>query len=174
MDWLWLKTLASLLLILGLIVATLWVMKRFIPFGKLGPGGSSVAMDIAGVLHLAPKRSVYAVKTGGQVILLGVAEHGITYLTQFPEASCASAVPAALAGTQQAMINTTASPFFSMLVERFKTGAVAAPEPAVSEPAVSEPAALDEPAAAPLDVKPVVKKTRISAAAPRKKAPKQL
>jgi flagellar biosynthetic protein FliO len=169
MDWLWLKTLASLLLILGLIVATLWVMKRFIPFGKLGPGGSSVAMDIAGVLHLAPKRSVYAVKTGGQVILLGVAEHGITYLTQFPEASCASAVPAALAGTQQAMINTTASPFFSMLVERFKTGAVAAPEPAVSEPA-----ALDEPAAAPLDAKPVVKKTGISAAAPRKKAPKQL
>lgn len=165
MEWLWLKSLASLLLILGLIVATLWILKRFMTFARPASGAPAIAMEVAGVLHLAPRRSVYAVKTGGQVILLGVAEQGVTYLTQLPEASCSPVKPEAQGGGLRA----SQSPFFRILAERFKNGApgsVPAPAPTAASAPVQAASYM------PLAMPDVVKKAK-APRAPRKKAPKQ-
>lgn len=182
MDWLWLKALASLLLILGLIVATLWIMKRFMTFTRPG-AAAAVAMEVAGVLHLAPRRSVYAVKTGGQVILLGVAEHGVTYLTQLPDASF---TPESIANVRTATqassplaaaFNGGASPFLTMLLERFKstgTTSVSGSSTENAAPAMPPMAANEAPmidaAPAAEATAPAVKKSRATGVR-RKKAP---
>jgi flagellar biogenesis protein FliO len=100
---------------------------------------------------LGPRRAVYAVKAGGQVLLLGVAEHGITYLTQLPESAQTTGTGAAM-GTISPI--GAAAPFFTLLTERFtrrvNTAEENRPEPT---PEIPEP----------------VRKTK-SSAAPRKKA----
>jgi flagellar biosynthetic protein FliO len=154
MEWIWFKTLGSLVLILGLIVGTMWLLKRFMTFGKPAAAGG-IAMEIAGVLHLGPRRSVYAVKAGSQVILLGVAEHAITFLTQLPESSTDGA------GAGSAQPIGAAAPFFGLLAQQFTRHA----RPEHREPVVAPESIL-------LSEVPV-KKTK-SSAAPRKKVIKPL
>ncbi|HLP17821.1 MAG TPA: flagellar biosynthetic protein FliO [Bacteroidota bacterium] len=183
MDWLWLRMLGSLLLIVGLIIATLWVLKRFMTFGK-PVTGSGVALELAGVLHLAPRRSVYAVKAGGQVILLGVADHSVSFLTQLPESSCTQASDATMhPGTGHLPVAMT--PFLRLLSERFHSVSPASAPAAdasvspsletVPSPAVEIAAAEEQTGISldPLTAAVTVKKTRTTPAAPRKKAPKQ-
>jgi flagellar biosynthetic protein FliO len=119
MEWLWLKMLGSLLLIVALIVATMWLLKKFMAFSKPAQG-AGVAMEVAGVLHLGPRRAVYAVKAGSQVILLGVAEHAITYLTQLSGSPDAGAEGAPFAAVEPV---GAATPFFGLLKEQFMRSA---------------------------------------------------
>ncbi len=133
MEWIWLKMFGSLVLILGLIVGTMWLLKKFMSFSKPALG-AGIAMEVAGVLHLGPRRSVYAVKAGGQVILLGVADHAITYLTQLSDVS--ASVPGTPASGQQTGI---AAPFFGLLKEQFTRTAAVKDAPPVFAPQSVEP-----------------------------------
>ncbi len=154
MEWIWLKMFGSLLLIVGLIVGTMWVLKKFMVFSKPA-AGAGISMEIAGVLHLGPRRAVYAVKAGGQVLLLGVAEHAITFLTQLSDAPQSAGADGAPSASQPI---GAAAPFFGLLAERFMRSARSDNE-LPSEPVLVPDAA--------------VKKTP-STAAPRKKAVKPL
>lgn len=86
MEWIWLKMFGSLFLVIALIFGTMWLLKKFMVFSTPATG-AGVSMEIAGVLHLGPRRTVYAVKAGGQVILLGVSEHAITFLTRLADSN---------------------------------------------------------------------------------------
>jgi flagellar biosynthetic protein FliO len=154
MEWLWLKMLGSLLLIVGLIIGTMWLLKKFMAFSKPAQG-AGIAMEIAGVLHLGPRRAVYAVKAGSQVVLLGVAEHSVTYLTELTDTLTPGVDGSPFASAQPI---GAAAPFFGLLKEQFMrtTGTALTAQP------LSE---------ADADVTP--KKTRSSAAS-RKKAAKPL
>ncbi len=151
MEWIWLKMLGSLLLIVGLIVGTMWLLKKFLVFSKPA-AGAGISMEVAGVLHLGPRRSVYAVKAGGQVLLLGVAEHAITLLTQFTDAQQSGADGATRAAVQPI---GAAAPFFGLLTERFMRGGTGQQADPI------------------LDADAPVKKIK-SPAAPRKKAAKPI
>jgi len=163
MEWIWLKMFGSLVLILGLIVGTMWLLKKFMAFNKPA-SGSGIALEVAGVLHLAPRRSVYAVKAGGQVILLGVAEHAVTYLTQLSDISVTA--PGVQTSAPQAGI---AAPFFGLLKEQFArtAGVTSQAAPAFSVPA-PEPEREEDPVPAAAETE---KKLRTVA---RKKAVKPI
>lgn len=167
MEWIWLKMFGSLLLILGLIVGTMWLLKKFMTFNKPAQG-AGIAMEIAGVLHLGPRRSVYAVKAGGQVLLLGVAEHAITFLTQLTDAQLTTADAAAGQSTQTL---GSAAPFFGVLKEQFARTAGFGRE---KEPALDHfvhASVPEEPA--PSEADAPVKKTKPTTVS-RKKAAKPL
>ncbi len=83
MEWLWIKALFSLLLVVGLIGGTLWALKKFSSFGKPA-GDTRLAMNIIGTLHLQPKRAVYAIQVENKILLVGVTDHSITTLSEMP------------------------------------------------------------------------------------------
>ncbi len=67
----------ALLLIIIIIYASVWVMKRY------STGKSPVAGELIKVVerrHLTPKQAIYVVKVGEKHVLLGATENGINKL----------------------------------------------------------------------------------------------
>lgn len=69
----------SLLLIVGLIFALAWLVRRF---GGAGALGASSSMRVVSSLNLGAKEKVVVVKVGDQQLLLGVTPHQITKLAE--------------------------------------------------------------------------------------------
>jgi flagellar protein FliO/FliZ len=115
--------LAAFLLILALIPAALWLLKR-LPLGKFGAGGSNSggaggAVRLVAALPLAPNQRIITVEVGTgeerRWLVLGVTPAGIhTLHTLAPQAEPAAAAPAAL-------------PIFAQLLARHQRGPATPP-----------------------------------------------
>lgn len=67
----------ALLLIVIIIYASVWVMKRYTT-GKSPINGELI--KVVERRHLTPKQAIYVIKIGEQHVLLGATEHGINKL----------------------------------------------------------------------------------------------
>jgi len=78
------KTIGSLIIIFILIFIVVYYFKKFI-IGKKGAGGNAGSMQIVGNLYLAPKKSLYLVKIGKKIVVLGVTENNISRISELDE-----------------------------------------------------------------------------------------
>ncbi len=76
----------ALLLVLGLIAAAVWVMRR----AGIAPRGSSAALKLVTQLPLGPRERVVIVEAGERWFLLGVGAGGITRLGTLPRGESAA------------------------------------------------------------------------------------
>ena len=111
--------LAAFLLILALIPAALWLLKRS-PLGKFSTGGAAGAVRLVATLPLAPNKRIVTVEVGSgderRWLVLGVTPAGIhTLHTLPPQAEPAAATPVAL-------------PIFAQLLARQQRGAATPPD----------------------------------------------
>lgn len=79
MDWIVVKTLLSLVVVLAVMVAVVYVLKRFVYQGGSG-SASLVPVELLGQRSLQPKRSIMVVKVLQSIIVVGVSEQGMTTL----------------------------------------------------------------------------------------------
>ena len=113
--------LAAFVLILALIPAALWLLKRS-PLGKFSAGGAGAAgaMRLVAALPLAPNQRIVTVEVGSgderRWLVLGVTPAGIhTLHTLPPQAEPAASPPAAL-------------PIFAQLLARQQRGSATPPD----------------------------------------------
>jgi flagellar protein FliO/FliZ len=81
MEWLVVKTVFSLGLVLALMFALGYVLKKYVYRAKSGRT-ESVEIEVLGQRMLQPRRSVYAIRVLDRVIILGMSEHGMHMLTE--------------------------------------------------------------------------------------------
>src|SRR4051812_40798307 len=77
------RMLFGLLVVVGVIYGVYWLLKK-VKAGKeeqaSGRGLSTIA-----TLPLGPNRSLHMVRAGGEIVILGVAEHGVTPIRTYTE-----------------------------------------------------------------------------------------
>ena len=74
-----LQLVGAMLLIVAVIYASMWLMKRY-TIGKTGNGGELI--EIIERRHLSPKQALYVIRVGEQHLLIGVTEGGISKLSE--------------------------------------------------------------------------------------------
>lgn len=74
-------TLLALLLVIALIVGLAWLLKKLPGTGLKSTSGLRVIASLA----VGPRERVVIVDCGGQQLLLGVTQHGVTLLHTLPE-----------------------------------------------------------------------------------------
>jgi len=89
------ETIAALSIVLGLIVLSLWAVRRF---GVKTPllAGANLG-QVIGRVHLSPKASLHFVRTGGKVLVVGVTQESVQLVETFDAeafAEVAATVPA--------------------------------------------------------------------------------
>ena len=72
----------TLAVLLGVIYAAFWLLKRYGPKIGLGPGGRGGMLRLVDHLAVGPKKSVVVVRFLNKDILLGVTDHAITRLAE--------------------------------------------------------------------------------------------
>lgn len=88
------QMLLGLLVVVGLLLATLWLMKRL-----AAPRGGAAALKVLGATPVGPRERVVLVEVAGKVLVLGVAPGQVSALHTLDRADLPSASPAALAAT---------------------------------------------------------------------------
>ncbi len=84
MEWILVKTLLSLFAVIGLMVALMMVLKRYLFAGR--PGTSEVVeVEILGQRALQPKRAVFVLKVMSKIVVVGMTEHGMQSLTEIDD-----------------------------------------------------------------------------------------
>ncbi len=73
-----LSTTLALGLVISLAVATLWLVRRFVP-----PPGKGRILRVVETVVLAPGRVLYVVSVGGRLLILGCTEKSITLIKEF-------------------------------------------------------------------------------------------
>jgi flagellar biosynthetic protein FliO len=81
MEWILVKTLFSLLLVLGLMVGVVWLIKKFL-YGTKTYRQHGIAIDILGSRMIQPKHSVVVIRVEGRTLVIGVSDAGMTTLTE--------------------------------------------------------------------------------------------
>ena len=109
----------AFVLILALIPAALWLLKRS-PLGKFSAGAAGGAMRVVAALPLAPNQRIVTVEVGSgderRWLVLGVTPAGIhTLHTLPPQAEPAAALPGPL-------------PIFAQLLARQQRGSATPPD----------------------------------------------
>jgi flagellar protein FliO/FliZ len=79
-----LRTIVALLVVVAVIYAITWVLKRVKSAKEATASGTS--LESLATLPLGPNRALHLVRAGGEVVLLGSAEHGVTPIRRFSEA----------------------------------------------------------------------------------------
>ena len=74
-------TLAALLLVIGLILALAWLLKK-LPGTGLRP---LPGLRVVAALAVGPRERIVLVDVGGQQLLLGVTQHAVNLLHTLPE-----------------------------------------------------------------------------------------
>lgn len=77
-----LRTFGALLLVLGLLVAAAWGLRRFGRGTLAGGSGENVDLSVIATLPLGERRSVSAVRFGDQLLLLGATAQTVTLLAK--------------------------------------------------------------------------------------------
>jgi flagellar biogenesis protein FliO len=81
MEWLIAKTVLSLGLVLGLMFALGFVLKKYVYRAK-GGRTDALEIEVLGQRMLQPRRSIYAVRVMDTIVVLGMTEHGMHMLTE--------------------------------------------------------------------------------------------
>lgn len=79
-----LKVFFLLIVVIGLIVAALWVLKKISP--PLHKGASSGMIKILSTNYIGPKRALLLIEILDRVLLVGVTESDIELITEFTDA----------------------------------------------------------------------------------------
>ncbi len=74
----------ALIVILGLIYAAVYLMRRFWSRQITQPSTSNL-FSILGVLHLSPKKTIYMIGMPGRILILGVSENRIEMLSEITD-----------------------------------------------------------------------------------------
>jgi flagellar protein FliO/FliZ len=85
--WSFFKMLASLALVIALMIAAMWVLKKYFYQAPAISSGNAM-IDILSTRHLGPKNSFLLVEVLGQVLLVGVSAQEMSLLATItdPEA----------------------------------------------------------------------------------------
>ena len=78
------RTIVGLAIVLGVIYGLHWVLKQVKRSGDTDESGDS--LETIATLNLATNRSLHLVRVGGEIVLLGAAEHQITPIRRYSEA----------------------------------------------------------------------------------------
>ena len=79
------RTIVGLAVVLGVIYGLHWVLKQ-VKAGKDETDESGDALESIAQLNLGPNRSLHLVRVGGEIVLLGAAEHQVTPIRRYSEA----------------------------------------------------------------------------------------
>ena len=77
----------TLAVLLGVIFAAFWLLKRYGPKIGLGPGGRGGSLRLMDHLAVGPKKSVVVVRFLNKDLVLGVTDHSITRLAEVDHAA---------------------------------------------------------------------------------------
>ena len=77
--WSFFKMLAALTIVIGLMIAALYVMKKYFMLSP-SPTNGSTLIHIIATRHLSPKNSIMLVEVLGQVMLVGVSNQQMSML----------------------------------------------------------------------------------------------
>lgn len=89
----------TLAVLLGVIFAAFWLLKRYGPKIGLGPGGRGGSLRLMDHLPVGPKKSVVVVRFLNKDLVLGVTDHTITRLAEVDHAANADFADALAAKT---------------------------------------------------------------------------
>ena len=81
-----LQLLGAMLLIIVIIYASVWLMKRY-SLGKVVTGGNLIT--VVERRHLSPKQAIYLIKVGEKHLLIGASESGINKLSDLEQTDIA-------------------------------------------------------------------------------------
>jgi flagellar biosynthetic protein FliO len=101
----------ALLLIIIIIYASVWLMKRY-TIGKSAAGGELI--KVVDRRYLTPKQTIYVVKVGEKHILIGATESGINKLC---DVEIAPPPAPSLGGATQGTVNSRFSQFLKQAKE---------------------------------------------------------
>lgn len=88
-----LRTIASLCVVLALIVAALWLVRRL---GRNTPMLAGVELgQLAGKVYLSPRVCLHYVRTGGKMLIIGVTPNSMSLIAEFDETAFPSTPEAA-------------------------------------------------------------------------------
>jgi len=79
------RTIVGLAVVLGVIYGLHWVLKQ-VKASKDETDDSGDALESIAQLNLGPNRSLHLVRVGGEIVLLGAAEHQVTPIRRYSEA----------------------------------------------------------------------------------------
>ena len=79
------RTIVGLAVVLGVIYGLHWVLKQ-VKASKDETDESGDALESIAQLNLGPSRSLHLVRVGGEIVLLGAAEHQVTPIRRYSEA----------------------------------------------------------------------------------------
>ena len=79
------RTIVGLAIVLGVIYGLHWVLKQ-VKASKDEAGESGDSLETIATLNLGTNRSLHLVRVGGEIVLLGAAEHQITPIRRYSEA----------------------------------------------------------------------------------------
>src|SRR3954469_3787071 len=82
------RTIVGLAVVLGVIYGLHWVLKQFKASKDTADAGES--LETVASLNLGTNRSLHLVRVGGEIVLLGAAEHQITPIRRYTEAEAHS------------------------------------------------------------------------------------
>jgi flagellar protein FliO/FliZ len=91
----------TLAILLGVIFAAFWLLRRYGPKIGLGPGGRGGMLRLVDHLSVGPKKSVVVVRFLNKDLVLGVTDHSITRLAEVDHAANADFADALAAKTAQ-------------------------------------------------------------------------
>lgn len=80
-----LRTIAGLLIVVGVIYGVAWVLRRVKRRGGQNGRASGTGLATVATLPLGPGRSLALVRAGREVVLVGIGEHGVTPIRTYSE-----------------------------------------------------------------------------------------
>jgi flagellar protein FliO/FliZ len=78
-----LRTIVGLLVVLAIIYALYWVLKKVKASKDSAASGSG--LETIATMPLGPNRALHLVRTGSEFVLIGIAEHSITPIRRYSE-----------------------------------------------------------------------------------------
>jgi flagellar protein FliO/FliZ len=77
------RTIVGLAIVIGVIYGVAWVLRQVKASRDTRDAGTGLSS--AGVIALGPNRSLHLVRAGREIVLVGVAEHGVTPIKTYTE-----------------------------------------------------------------------------------------
>jgi flagellar biosynthetic protein FliO len=113
-----LRTLGALAVVLCIMGAVVWALKRF----KISaiPGVKEGLVKILGKVSLSQKQGIYVVEVPGHILVLGVSGENITYLTEI-EPGKDGAYSGEKGNDTKKLKNVSISQYLQNFIEKFKS-----------------------------------------------------
>jgi len=108
----------SLLIVIGLLYATLWAIRRFTG-GAVGPS-STDAVRVVGRIYLSPKTVVYFLRLADELLVIGSTGASVSLLKSIEDEEVISRIESDLAGAQAQVAGPAFSRLFDKSLARFQ------------------------------------------------------